>query len=586
MLRSGLDRSRRSWEEQETVLHTDRGNQALAALTPAGPLPGAVAEAWATLNRGEWERARDQFQAALACEDTPEAWEGLAWAAWWLDDASPIFDARERAYRLYRRRGDRRGAARAATWLGLDHIDFTGESAVAHGWLRRAHRLLEQVPPSAEHAWLRAFDAHHALMADKNPVTAQRLAAEAASIGEALGIADVELLGRALEGLSLASQGKVRDGMRLLDEATAAVVSGELADLQAMGLTYCYQIYACERVRDYPRAAEWCDRVREFCRRWRCSLLLAVCRAHYAGVLIWRGAWAEAEAELTAAARELSLLRPALAGSVSTRLAELRRRQGRWDDAKRLFGQAESSTGALLGRAELALDQGDAEAAADLAERYLRRFVPENHTDRLPGLDILARALAALGDLERSRKTLHDLEATAGTLGTGPVQAAARFAGGILAASSGDNRSARASFEDAVDLFVSSGAPFEAGRARLELGRALAALDRREAAAAELRSAFDVLQALGAARDAERAASLLRGITDPPERPSSRIPPLTKKELEVLRLAAQGLSDKEIAVRLHRSEHTIHRHLANILGKLDLPSRTAAVAHALRQGVL
>jgi LuxR family maltose regulon positive regulatory protein len=585
MLTSGSF-SRRSREEQETLLLTDRGNHALAALTPAGPLPEAVAEAWTTLNRGEWERAREQFQAVLAREDLPEAWEGLAWAAWWLDEAAVLVDARERAYRLYRRRGDHRGAARAATWLGLDHIDFTGEAAVAHGWLRRAHRLLAQVPPSPEHAWLRAFDAHHALMADKNPATAQRLAAEAAAMGEALGIADVELLGRALEGLALVSQGSIRDGMRPLDEATAAVVSGELADLQAMGLTCCYQIYACERVRHYPRAAEWCDRVREFGRRWRCTLLLAVCRTQYAGVLLWQGAWAEAEAELAAATRELSRLRPALLGAAVTRLAELRRRQGRWDEALRLFKQAESSTAALLGRAELALDQGDAQASAELAERYLRRFAPENHTERLPGLDVLTRALAALGDLERARKTLLDLEDTAATLGTPPARAVARFAGGLLAASSGDSQAARASFEDAVDLFASSSAPFEVGRARLALGRALAAPGRREAAAAELRSALGVLQDLGAAPEARRAASLLRGIPGLPGRPSPPIPPLTERELEVLRLAAQGLTDKEIAARLHRSEHTIHRHLANILGKLDLPSRTGAVAYALRQGVL
>jgi DNA-binding NarL/FixJ family response regulator len=95
-----------------------------------------------------------------------------------------------------------------------------------------------------------------------------------------------------------------------------------------------------------------------------------------------------------------------------------------------------------------------------------------------------------------------------------------------------------------------------------------------------------VLQDLGAAPEARRAASLLRGIPGLPGRPSPPIPPLTERELEVLRLAAQGLTDKEIAARLHRSEHTIHRHLANILGKLDLPSRTAAVAYALRQGVL
>jgi LuxR family transcriptional regulator, maltose regulon positive regulatory protein len=195
----------------------DVDTHAFAALTPEGPLADAVADGWTALRQGEWEHARAAFEAALSREDTPAAWEGLAWAAWWLDDVAAIFDARERAYRLYRRCGDRRGAARAAMWLGADYVDFKGESAVANGWLQRAHRLLEKAPHSPEHAWLTAFDAHHALMADKNPVTAQTLAREAATISEALGITDVEVLSRALEGLALVSQGKIRALLQLGD---------------------------------------------------------------------------------------------------------------------------------------------------------------------------------------------------------------------------------------------------------------------------------------------------------------------------------------------------------------------------------
>lgn len=96
------------------------------------------------------------------------------------------------------------------------------------------------------------------------------------------------------------SQGRIHDGMHLLDEAAAAASAGEIGDLQAVALTSCYMIYACERVRDYPRAAQWCDRLTDFCRRWRLSMLFAVCRIQYAGVLIWRGEWAEAEREITA----------------------------------------------------------------------------------------------------------------------------------------------------------------------------------------------------------------------------------------------------------------------------------------------
>jgi DNA-binding CsgD family transcriptional regulator len=61
---------------------------------------------------------------------------------------------------------------------------------------------------------------------------------------------------------------------------------------------------------------------------------------------------------------------------------------------------------------------------------------------------------------------------------------------------------------------------------------------------------------------------------------------LTARELEVLRLVAQGMSDAEIAERLVVSQHTVHRHVANVRTKLRLPSRAAAVAYAARAGLI
>jgi len=54
----------------------------------------------------------------------------------------------------------------------------------------------------------------------------------------------------------------------------------------------------------------------------------------------------------------------------------------------------------------------------------------------------------------------------------------------------------------------------------------------------------------------------------------------------VLRLLAEGLTNRQLAERLVISEHTVHRHVTNILRKLELPSRTAAAAHAARSGLL
>jgi DNA-binding NarL/FixJ family response regulator len=58
---------------------------------------------------------------------------------------------------------------------------------------------------------------------------------------------------------------------------------------------------------------------------------------------------------------------------------------------------------------------------------------------------------------------------------------------------------------------------------------------------------------------------------------------LTPRELDVLKLVTQGLSNPDIARRLVLSEHTVHRHLANILRKLNLSSRAAAAAWGARR---
>jgi DNA-binding NarL/FixJ family response regulator len=60
---------------------------------------------------------------------------------------------------------------------------------------------------------------------------------------------------------------------------------------------------------------------------------------------------------------------------------------------------------------------------------------------------------------------------------------------------------------------------------------------------------------------------------------------LTVRELEVLRLLVEGLSDREIAERLFISPHTVMRHVSSILGKLEVPSRTAAATWAVRHGL-
>ncbi|MGH2626629.1 MAG: hypothetical protein ACRDHY_08280 [Anaerolineales bacterium] len=232
---------------------------------------------WDALRAGRWQEAAGCFEAALASGESPEALEGLGWAAYCLDDDPLTFQAREHAFRLYRRRGDDQSAARVAAWLAADWLEFRGQEAVAKGWLHRARRLLDAVEPGPGHGWLAAHEA--SMIVDDDPKEARRLAAQAVELGRRFRVPELEMVGLGLEGVSLVSEGELGEGMRRLDEATAAALSGEAEILPCVAWACCYLIAACEQVRDYDRAGEWCGRVSEFCERHGIALPLHVCKA-------------------------------------------------------------------------------------------------------------------------------------------------------------------------------------------------------------------------------------------------------------------------------------------------------------------
>jgi ATP/maltotriose-dependent transcriptional regulator MalT len=536
------------------------------------------------LTRGAWEEARAHLQASVAAGESPQALERLGLAAWWLDDAPLMFDARERAYRLYRDAGDARGAARVALWLVWDYLAFRDDTAVASGWLERARRLLAGHEGTAEYGWLLLRDGEVALFRGHDPGTARERGERAAALGRATGDRGLEFTGLALEGLARVSAGEVAAGLRSLDEATAAATAGEVKELHTVGVVCCWEIFACERVRDYDRAAQWCARVLEFTRRWRIRVLSAICRVQYAGVLTWRGQWAEAETELATASRDLERVRPPLTVQAVARLGELRLRQGRLKEAATLFERAGSQPIARLGLAALTLERGAAEDAAAELERFLAHIGPAEQTMRAGALELLVRAQAARGDIAAATRARDELQRIATTVGTAALTASAAFADALVRRQSGELAAAASRFEEAASLYERGGAPYETGRAHLALAETLGAMGQQGVAEREARRALETLRALGADRDAARAKACLEQLAAPVRSRGGHA--LTRRQIEILGLVAQGLSNPEIAARLKLSDHTVKRHVANLLTKLGLPSRAAAAAYAAQRGLL
>jgi ATP/maltotriose-dependent transcriptional regulator MalT len=348
---------------------------------------------------------------------------------------------------------------------------------------------------------------------------------------------DLEMFSLATEGLALVAEGAVEPGMRCLDEASAAALGGEYENLAPAAWTCCRLMSACEEVRDYERGAQWCRQVEEFSRRMDARFVIGVCRAHYAAILSWHGKLTEAELELTGAQADLTAKRPYWRAEAVVRLGDLRRRQGRLTEAEALFNQVPWHPLAKRGLAELSLDRGDPAAARTVLDRVLRQVPTVGSVSRAWPLELLVRAETALGDLEAAATHLEEFCAIASAVGTRPMRAAARCLQGVYAAALGDDEKARVCFEDAVELYDGV-APFEADRARAELARV-------------------------------RTGTVL-----------------TARQVAVLRLVAAGLGDRDIAERLVISEHTVHRHVANIYTRLGCSTRAAAVSRATQLGLM
>ena len=256
--------------------------------------------------------------------------------------------------------------------------------------------------------------------------------------------------------------------------------------------------------------------------------------------------------------------RPVTAGGIASPA-------GRTAEARRLFARLDGWPAATVGRAQVALDSGRYEEAADLAQRYLRHYPHVGRLERCAGLEVLVRAEVAAGRLESARTALAELRETAGLAGTRPLRAATLAAAGVLAAADGDDESAKHHLEDAVDLFSAAGAPYEAAMLRFDLARSLTRLGRTEDAQREMLAARRTLRDLG----------LTSGADDVPDTLSV----LSQREQQVLGLVAAGLTNADIARRLVLSQHTVHRHVTSILRKLGVPNRAAAASLAARHGL-
>ncbi|HVC05432.1 MAG TPA: LuxR C-terminal-related transcriptional regulator [Candidatus Acidoferrales bacterium] len=527
--------------------------------------PADLRKAEAALASGDWRAAAEYARACIAGSDDGEAHVVLATALWCGYDTKAAIDEMKLAYRRLVDTGSPQRAAWVACWSALEEAFNYGDRAVANGWFGRAARLLEDLPECAEHGWLllyrTAFEGDYERLAEA--------ALEAEAIARRHGDRDLELSALAERGLALVILGDVGAGMRLVDSAMAGVASGDTTAPLVMSDCFCVTLAACESAHDYARAEEWCRAGLAVDSERPSGFLKANCLATYGWILGVLGRTSEGEARLRDA---LDMFDTGhwrqghrmIRGNALVKLADLQRRRGDPKSAAQLIRDCPETPDVLRLRGELALDAGDTQSAVSLAKELATMTQGGRDTTSVLSHQLTIRAAAAAGDVETAHRALAELDPIAERIATPPVRAWLALSRAAVDAMDGKVDEAVAADREAARLFANAGTCFDAAQARRHEAAVLRAAGRSDEAAA----------ALDAARQ-------LLGETAATPRPAG----LTAREAEVLRLVAAGLSNAAIAQELNLSPHTVHRHVASVLRKLDVPTRAAAAAEATRLGL-
>ncbi len=540
----------------------------------AGVAESLIRDGWNALGGADWDAARSFFERAGELGETAEALDGLGRALHFQGEYSRAIEVTERAFAAYRKEGRAVEAADRARWLAFLHGAVNGNMAVASGWMERAAALLEDAEECAGHGWLVLDRAPFTDDADER----HRLATAALAIARRFGDVDLEYDALSLLGESHVAAGRVGEGMKLLDQAMTAVSAGEVVGVVPVGDIYCRLLSACEIALDVSRAEEWMAVAGSF-GAWS-DFVSPVCRTHYGGILIAIGRWSEAEEQLLAAMRSFESTYRGMSGWPLGKLADLRVRQGRFDEASRMAEGYESHPVARRVLAAVAWGRGEVALAEELVGLCL-----DDETAANPGctpvLEMLVQIRLARDDIPAANEALERLRNVAAASRDDVAAAFAELAAGRVRGAEGD-KSAPGHLQAALRGFTALHLPLEAARAQRELARALAE-DAPEAAVAEARLALQVFERLGATADADATGELLRRLGAGGRAFPKHFGELTKRETEVLALLADGCSNEEIARRLFISRRTAEHHVAHILSKLGLRSRAEAAAYVARE---
>jgi DNA-binding CsgD family transcriptional regulator len=475
---------------------------------------------------------------------------------------------------VWSERGDAERAAGCAFRHALG-LFFRGDLAPAMGWVARGGRLLENRSESVEQAWFAMLTALPRLFS--GDASAYSSFVEAGEIAERLADPDAAMFARMCRGYALILEGRLADGMALLDEAMVSVTADEVAPTLA-GIAYCQVIALCQAVFDVRRAREWTQALTRWCdSQPEIVPFRGNCLVHRCEILQLQGAWTDAldsarqACEWLAGPPDWDSL-----GSAHYQLAEIQRLRGEFADAQESYRRASvAGRDPEPGMSLLRLAQGRVDLALPAIRRALDEAEDPIARSRL--LPACVEVMLEAGHVETARAAADEFQSIAARHAVPYLNALAGEATGAVLLAEGDPRAALGRLCAAQRAWRELDAPHHAARVRLLIGVACRELGDGASAQLEFDAARGALDELGAAPDLKRLARLVGS-----QGPGG----LSRRESEVLALVAAGKTNRAIATELFITEKTAARHLSNIFTKLGLSSRSEATAYAFKHGLV